>query len=152
MTTTASEEIVRCPMCGAKNRVTAEQRAKTPVCGRCKTPLSVAAVADRPIDVTDATFADVVERSPVPVLVDLWAPWCGPCRMLAPAIEQVARQFAGRARVAKLNTDSNQRTAARFKADAIPLMLILKDGREVDRLVGLAPAAEIARRLEAQLG
>ena len=152
--TSETEQIVRCPMCGAKNRVTAEQRARKPVCGRCKTPLSIAAAAaaDKPVTVTDATFADVVERSPVPVLVDLWAPWCGPCRMLAPAIEQVAKQFAGRALVVKLNTDENQRTAARFKADAIPLMLILKDGREVDRLVGLAPATEIARRLQAHVG
>ena len=148
-----TEQIVRCLMCGAKNRVTSDQRDRTPVCGRCKTPLALSQAApQKPVDVTDDTFADVVERSPVPVLVDLWAPWCGPCRMLAPAIEQVARQFAGRAVVAKLNTDENQQTAARFRADAIPLMLIFKDGREVDRLVGLAPAAEIARRLEAQLG
>ena len=143
------DAIVRCPACGAKNRVT--QSAKTNVCGRCKTPLKVAPSAvpsAAPITVTDATFAALVERSGVPVLVDLWAPWCGPCRMLAPALEQVAKQFAGRATIAKLNVDENQQIAARFKANSIPLMVILKNGREVDRLVGLAPAEEIARRLE----
>ena len=155
MTPTQSpEQIVRCPMCGAKNRVTDDQRARQPVCGRCKTPLAIAAAAApaKPLTVTDATFPDVVERATLPVLVDLWAPWCGPCRMLAPAIDEVARRFAGRAVVAKLNTEENQATARRFKADAIPLMLIFKDGREVDRIVGLAPAADIAQRLEAHVG
>lgn len=152
--TTETNEIIRCPMCGAKNRVRPEQRVQTPVCGRCRTPLPTSrgsAAAASPIEVTDATFADRVERSAVPVLVDLWAPWCGPCRMLAPALEQVAREFAGRAIVAKLNVDDNPRTAARFNASSIPLLIVVKHGREVDRLVGLAPAAEIGRRLSAHL-
>ena len=101
-----------------------------------------------PVDVTDGTFGDVVERSPLPVLVDLWAPWCGPCRMIGPVLEKLAEEFAGRVRFVKVNVDENQRTAARFRADAIPLLLILKEGREVDRIVGVQPAAEIRRRLE----
>lgn len=148
---TALFEVVVCPNCGQKNRVPHD--ARVAVCGKCKTPLSVpsSASGDHPIEVTDATFAELVTRSPVPVLVDLWAPWCGPCRMLAPAIEQLAKQFAGRARVAKLNTEDNQQTAAACRADAIPLLLIFKDGREVERLVGLRPAQQIAERLNAHL-
>ena len=140
-------QIIVCPSCGAKNRVDSQrlEQGEAPVCGRCKRPLLDEAV---PVEVTDATFANEVERSPVPVLVDMWAPWCGPCRMLAPAIEQLASELAGRVKVAKLNVDENQQTAGRFKISGIPAMLIFKGGREVDRIVGLAPKAQIAQRLQ----
>ena len=105
-----------------------------------------------PVDVSDGTFGEVVERSALPVLVDLWAPWCGPCRMIAPVLEKLAGEFAGRVRFVKVNVDENQQTAARFRADAIPLLLILKEGREVDRIVGVQPAGEIRRRLEGVVG
>jgi thioredoxin len=98
--------------------------------------------------VTDANFAEEVERSPVPVLLDMWAPWCGPCRMIAPIIEQLASELAGRVKVAKLNTDENQMTGARFNVRSIPTLLVLKDGKEIDRLVGALPKQEILRRLE----
>jgi thioredoxin len=98
--------------------------------------------------VTDASFAQDVERSPLPVLVDAWAPWCGPCHMIAPVIDQLATELAGRVRVVKLNVDDNPRTAARFDLRSIPTLLVLRDGREVDRLVGVQPKQEIARRLE----
>lgn len=147
----AVAEIIRCPSCGAKNRVTAEQRAKTPVCGRCKSPLPLDGPSGEVITVTDATFAAEVERSPLPVLVDLWAPWCGPCRMLAPAVEAIATDFAGRARVAKLNVDENPQTAMRFRANSIPLLLVISGGREVDRIIGLQPKAAIAQVLERHL-
>jgi thioredoxin len=100
------------------------------------------------VTVTDATFAEEVERWPLPVLVDLWAPWCGPCRMLAPVIDQLAGDMAGRVRFAKLNVDENPRTASRFQVPGIPTLVILVAGREVDRLVGVQPKAEIVRRLE----
>jgi len=148
--TTAGPEIVPCPACGARNRVTAAQRARTPVCGRCKTPLPLGgdATADGSVlVVTDATFAALVERSPVPVLLDCWAAWCAPCRMIAPTIDRLAAEMAGRARVAKLDVDANPATAGRFRVDSIPTLLVFRGGREVDRIVGLAPAAEIARRL-----
>jgi thioredoxin 2 len=115
------------------------------VCGKCKKPLSA---AREPITVTDANFASAVEASPVPVLLDLWAPWCGPCRMIAPVIEQLASEMAGRVRVAKLNVDDNPVTASRFNIKSIPALLILKGGGEVDRMVGVQPKQEIARRLE----
>jgi thioredoxin len=102
----------------------------------------------KPQPVTDATFAQDVEGSPVPVLVDAWAPWCGPCHMIAPIIDQLAAELAGRVRVVKLNVDDNPRTAARFDLRSIPTLLVLKGGREIDRLVGVQPKQEIARRLE----
>src|SRR5947199_7537685 len=97
--------LIRGPQCGATNRVPAErmQAGAHALCGRCKTPLT--ALAAHPTVVTDSTFGDEVERSPVPVLVDMWAPWCGPCRYLAPVVDQLASELAGRVRVAKLNID-----------------------------------------------
>lgn len=139
--------MIRCPACGATNRVPADKLALglRPVCGRCKKPLP-AHVA--PVEVTDATFAAEVEQSAVPVVLDMWAAWCGPCRMLEPVIEELAGQMAGRLRFAKLNVDENPTTAARFNVRSIPTLLVLKGGQEIDRIVGVQPKAEIARRLE----
>ena len=139
-------EMTRCPACGADNRVPLAkiEPGRAPVCGRCKAPLSV---GGKPVTVTDATFAAEVEQSPVPVVVDMWAPWCGPCRMIAPVIDELAGQMAGRVRFAKLNVDENPATASRFNVRSIPTLLVLKGGREVDRIVGVEPKSEIARRL-----
>jgi thioredoxin len=109
-------------------------------------------VAAHPVMVTDANFAQEVEQSPLPVLLDIWAPWCGPCRMIGPIIEQLAGEFAGRVKVAKLNSDENQLTASRYNVRGIPTLLVLKDGKEIDRMVGVLPKQEILRRLEAVLG
>jgi thioredoxin 2 len=137
--------MIACPACGTTNRVPADKVAQglAPVCGKCKSPLP----AGKPQPITDASFAQDVERSPVPVLVDAWAPWCGPCHMIAPIIDQLAAELAGRVRVVKLNVDDNPETAARFGLRSIPTLLVLKDGREVDRLVGVQPKQEITRRL-----
>jgi thioredoxin len=105
-------------------------------------------VSTTPVTVTDATFAAVVEHSPLPVLLDLWAAWCGPCQMLAPVVEALAAEMAGRVCVAKLNVDENPRTAARFNVRSIPTLLVFQAGREIDRIVGVQPKAELARRLE----
>jgi thioredoxin 2 len=137
--------LVRCPSCGATNRIPRAKRALGPVCGRCQAKL---AVEDRPVTVTDATFAAEVERFPLPVLLDLWAEWCGPCHMMAPVLDQLAAEMAGRVRVAKLNIDENPATTSRFRVSNIPTLLVFKGGREVDRIVGVRPKVDIAQRLE----
>ena len=140
-----TERLITCPSCGTKNRLPPVHAGRTAICGKCKTPLSDAV---GPIEVTDATFATEVERSAIPVLLDLWADWCGPCHMLAPTIEQLSSEMHGRVKVAKLNIDENPGVASRFAVRSIPTLLVLKGGREVDRLVGVQPKQEIVRRLE----
>src|ERR1700730_8610596 len=134
-------QLIRCPACGTSNRVPREKIAQglKPVCGRCKAPLPVPPLDTHPLEVTDANFSAEVERSPVPVLLDMWAPWCGPCRMVTPVIEQLAAEMAGRVRVGKMNVDENPRTSDRFNIRSIPSLLVFKGGREVDRIVGAQP-------------
>jgi thioredoxin len=147
--------IVSCKQCGAKNRVDAHAAAlRQPVCGQCGAPLPVGvdapADAGRPVVVTDATFArDVLGADARPVLVDFWAAWCGPCRALAPLLDQLAAEASGRYTIAKLNVDENKRTAAQFAIQGIPTLLIFKQGQLVDRLVGAHPKQVIAAKLAA---
>jgi thioredoxin 2 len=150
----ADHKIVTCPSCGAQNRVADEKLAAggKPVCGRCKAPLALDRPAgDGPLTVGDATFAAAVEQSPLPVLLDAWAPWCGPCRMVAPSVDELARELAGQVRVVKLNVDDNPQTAGRFDVRSIPTMLVLVKGREVGRIVGAQPKAAIREQLERAL-
>lgn len=136
--------LIRCKSCGAANRVPLAKIGQDAVCGRCKTPLPLR----EPAAVTDATFASDVEQSPIPVLVDMWAEWCGPCRFLAPVVDQIAHEMAGRLRVMKLNVDENPATASRFDIRGIPALLVFKGGREVERIVGAQPKSAIVQRLE----
>ena len=140
-----SDQLVKCPSCGTTNRVPLVAPGRKAICGKCKAPIDS---TGGPVNVTDSTFADQVERSSTPVLLDLWAEWCGPCHMLAPVISQISSELAGRIKVAKLNIDENPRTAARFGVQSIPTLLVLRAGKEVDRLVGVQPKQEILRRLE----
>jgi thioredoxin 1 len=102
----------------------------------------------QPLKVTDATFARDVLSAPLPVMVDFWAEWCGPCRMITPALEKLAREYAGRARIAKLNVDENPRTAAQYQVQGIPTLLLVKNGKIVDRIVGALPEAQLRNQIE----
>lgn len=108
--------------------------------------------AAHPLVLTDATFDQVIRESKLPVLVDFWAPWCGPCRMIAPTVEQLAREFAGRAVVAKVNTDEQQRIAQRYGIMSIPALFIFKGGQVVERLVGVQPASVLRQALQRHVG
>jgi thioredoxin 2 len=140
-------QLIRCPSCGVTNRVPLDkvESGLKPICGRCKTPMPVAA---KPVVVTDATFVSEVERSPLPVLLDMWAAWCGPCQRIAPMIDELASEWGGRVRFAKMNVDENPATSARYNVHSIPNLLVFKGGQVVDRIVGLQPKAEIVRRLQ----
>lgn len=144
MSTSANSQIITCPKCGAKNRANPTADGQ-PVCGRCKTPLTGEV---QPLTITDQSFAEEVEKSPLPVLLDMWAPWCGPCRIVGPTVDQLAKDFSGKVRVGKLNVDENQMTASRFNVQSIPTLLILKNGKEMDRIVGVQSREAIAQRLE----
>lgn len=148
--------IAVCGKCGAKNRV--DERATESmqaVCGKCGAKLAEGAAeagaTAKPLTVTDATFArDVLgARDGRPVLLDCWAAWCAPCRMIAPVLDQMAAEAGGRYRIAKLNVDENQQTAAQFGIQSIPTLLIFKNGNLVERLVGAQPRQVIEARLAA---
>jgi thioredoxin 2 len=148
----AEPELVRCEHCGAMNRVATEKLAHghAAVCGRCKSPLTKGIAT--PLTITDGTFAEAVEKASLLVLLDMWAPWCGPCRMVGPIVDELARELAGRVRVGKMNVDENPATSERFAIRSIPALLFFRGGQEVDRIVGAQPKAEILRRIERLLG
>ncbi|HEV2911870.1 MAG TPA: thioredoxin [Pyrinomonadaceae bacterium] len=146
--------IIACQQCGAKNRVEESKTGKRqPVCGKCGAALDVTRAAgeidtSKPRTVTDATFADVLgSAGDRPVVLDCWAEWCGPCRMLAPVLDQLASESKGRYVVAKLNVDQNPRTASEFGVQSIPTLLFFKRGASVDRMVGVQSKQAIAQRL-----
>jgi thioredoxin 2 len=133
-----------CNSCGARNRVPAKHLASTGRCGTCKTALPPESA---PLGVDEAAFAEIVREAPVPVLVDFWAPWCGPCRIAAPEIEQLAREMAGRAIVLKVNTEEHPELAARYAIQAIPTFLVLRNGQVAMQRAGVAPRSEMRRWL-----
>ncbi len=106
----------------------------------------------KPIEIDDSNFDQMVLQAKAPVLVDLWAPWCAPCRMVAPVVEELASEYEGRVSFAKLNVDHNPRTASRYGIMSIPTLLIFKDGKPISNIVGFRPKAELKRSLDAALG
>lgn len=137
---------VSCHRCGASNRVKAGRvrDGLQPVCGRCRAPLPTSSGV---VEVTDSRFEDEVLASPLPVLLDVWAPWCVPCRGMEPVIEELASSLAGRVRVAKLNVDRSPEATARLRIQGVPTVLVFKDGREVTRMVGERGKGELMRAL-----
>ncbi len=131
--------MLTCADCGKKNKIRASGRG-TPHCGSCGKPLAWV------VDADESTFGWEA-RASVAVLVDLWAPWCGPCRVVGPMLEALAREYAGRIKVVKVNVDENPALAQQFGASSIPTMVVIKGDRVVDRFVGVVPANELKMRL-----
>ncbi|MBN2420401.1 MAG: thioredoxin TrxC [Deltaproteobacteria bacterium] len=139
--------IIRCPGCGVKNRIPASRTGDRPVCGKCKATIPVDFAPGAPVEITDYTFEEEVMSCPGPVLVDCWAPWCGPCRSLGPVLEQLAAEYRGRLKIAKLNSDDNPKISMKYNIRSIPTMLLFNNGKLVDTLVGALPKQEIEKRL-----
>jgi thioredoxin 2 len=139
--------LLTCPHCGTKNRIPKNRLHDRPVCGRCQTPLPVGAYSDRPRDIGDSEFHKEVLASHELVLVDFWGPHCAYCRMLAPTVDQIAANFAGRVKVFKISVEENSRTSSQYGIQGIPTLLLFKGGKPVDRLVGVLSRDEIERRL-----
>lgn len=137
--------VATCPACGTRNRLGTPPRGQLPRCGRCKAPLPWL------VDAGDADF-DAQIAAAVPVLVDFWAPWCGPCRTIAPALVELSREHAGALKVVKVDVDRNPATAGRFGVQGIPMLAIFHRGEQVDTLVGAHPKSAIAERLRPYLG
>jgi thioredoxin 2 len=139
-----STRVVTCSRCGRQNRVPAAASG-SPRCGHCQTPLPWV------VDAGDDDFAEVAEKSTIPVLVDLWAPWCGPCRMVSPALEELAQERAGRLKLVKVNADLAPALSGRFEVQSIPTLLVLTSGQVIARQVGAVPMAVLRQWLETAL-
>ncbi len=139
-----ADDLIKCPHCGRTNRVPAAASG-TPRCGNCHKPLPWI------VNAGDGTFAEVAEQSTVPVLVDLWAPWCGPCRMVSPALAQLATERAGSLKLVKVNVDESPQLQQRFGIQSIPTLMLLRGGEVIARQVGAAPADVLRSWLDRSL-
>ncbi len=135
---------LRCQFCASWNSVDVTRAADRPKCGKCSKPM----LLDRPIHLDDDSFARTIAESKVPILVDFYADWCGPCKMMAPAVDQLAANYTGKALVAKLDTDASQKTSMSFNIRGIPTSIVFDEGKEVARQSGAIPYATLAAMID----
>ncbi|MFH7564730.1 thioredoxin TrxC [Oceanimonas smirnovii] len=134
-----SEQFLVCPACSARNRVPAARLQQAPKCGKCKAELTPASV----LELDGPALDRLLVNESLPLVLDFWAPWCGPCKMMAPIFEAAAGELAGRLRLAKLNTEEHQQAAARFGIRSIPTLIVFKNGKEIARQSGALPAGQL---------
>ncbi|WP_299983688.1 thioredoxin TrxC [Desulfobacula sp.] len=138
--------ILACLKCGTKNRVPGSRIDESPKCGKCGKVLS-AAILSQPVNVTDSTFDREVLASTLPVLVDCWAPWCGPCKAIGPVLDELAVKYRARLKIAKLNVDDNPGIGSRYSISSIPTILLVKNGRIIDTLMGALPKEQLESQI-----
>jgi thioredoxin 2 len=139
--------VIACSSCGTKNRIPADKQHLGPKCGSCKTAINLADSAV-PVELDDTNFSGFISQASKPVMVDFFSPTCGPCRMLAPTIDTMAKKFFGRLIIAKLDTSQNQMAAAQYKIRGVPTLLFFKDNQLVDQVTGALPEQDLAEHLE----
>lgn len=139
---------IRCITCGIKNKIPLDKAGAVAKCGKCSSRLDTSDLLNKkPVTVTDGDFGTKVLKSPIPVLLDCWAPWCGPCKMIGPVMEELAQEYSGKIRVGKLNVDENPAISSRFQISSIPSMLIFDKGELKDTIVGAVPKQQIAGKI-----